>query len=624
MNVATENILQQRDNRGAVKFMVIATLGYSFVPLLIALGGGVENPFLFNGCLTLGLVLSYLPYLLVKHRELLTSPRLLPLIRERIFPSGRVFSVSGLAMLLMIVNNFEFAVYAWSARFVDIALSAVLFETWPILLVLLTVWLYRTDIRRHIRYQSLNISLLTLMVVGFVGFVFVVLSQEGTLLGLGGIHLTNLIIGVVLAVIASGVTSLSAFGFRWGTDLSRDIQSSGLSLKDPNSLDLFGAVVGSIMANLIVIPLNFAVGFSFGERLPLHIIVIAVAAGAVSHGVATLCWRKSNLMTSNLGVNAIAYGTPILSLVWLFYFSQADVLRVDYLIIGTAAVLTANLLINVEAEMRWGFKALVLALGGCGAIVYLRDDAFSLLGVEEWYWGGSGYFESITLAATVFTLLLAFRVARLVGRTSEEDSRTFVIYRNLDMLARRGVVDPKVCDYILQIDQAENNSAAEHEAYGNARRLIAEVNPGPLNDADSQMLSVAEANLDALARSKQVDIHLGEVFALIIFASITVGLALFSLPPEVAGWTRLLVDLFAMIISAVMIFLLVHIQDLQKERDGRKLEKSGSGIEHRHYSARFVDISKHSFDQWVSITVGTAIVLTYASLLARKWLGWFG
>ena len=83
-----------------------------------------------------------------------------------------------------------------------------------------------------------------------------------------------------------------------------------------------------------------------------------------------------------------------------------------------------------------GFKALILALGICGAIVYLRDGVFSFLGVDKWQWAGSGYFESITLAATVFTLLLAFRVARLVSRTSEEDNRTFVIYRKLDLLAR--------------------------------------------------------------------------------------------------------------------------------------------------------------------------------------------
>ena len=83
-----------------------------------------------------------------------------------------------------------------------------------------------------------------------------------------------------------------------------------------------------------------------------------------------------------------------------------------------------------------GVKALILALGICGAIVYLRDGVFSFLGVDKWQWAGSGYFESITLAATVFTLLLAFRVARLVSRTSEEDNRTFVIYRKLDLLAR--------------------------------------------------------------------------------------------------------------------------------------------------------------------------------------------
>ena len=180
--------------------------------------------------------------------------------------------------------------------------------------------------------------------------------------------------------------------------------------------------------------------------------------------------------------------------------------------------------------------------------------------MESWWWKGAGYFESITLSATVFTLLLVFRVTRLVSRTSEEDSRTFIVYRNLDLLARRGVIDENVCGLLLEVDRS-NDLALVKETYRKMCVHISAVVPATLNEADSPLLSQAEANLDALIRSKQVDIHLGEMFALVIFAAVTIGLALFSLPPQVEGWTRLLSDAFAMVVSSVTLFLLVHIQD---------------------------------------------------------------
>ena len=90
------------------------------------------------------------------------------------------------------------------------------------------------------------------------------------------------------------------------------------------------------------------------------------------------------------------YAMPVLSLLWLFFFADAEVARFDYLVIGAAAIITANLLINFEAEIRWGFRALLLALGTFGAVVYLRDGVFKFLGVDPWRWTGGGYFESIT------------------------------------------------------------------------------------------------------------------------------------------------------------------------------------------------------------------------------------
>ena len=108
--------------------------------------------------------------------------------------------------------------------------------------------------------------------------------------------------------------------------------------------------------------------------------------------------------------------------------------------------------------MRWSFEALILALGGCGMVVYFRNDLFELLNIPSWSWSGDGYFGSIALSATVFTLLLAFRVARLVTRTSDEENRTFSILRKLDSLVRRDVINGEVRYCILVIDETNRQA----------------------------------------------------------------------------------------------------------------------------------------------------------------------
>ena len=555
--------------------------------------------------------------MLIFYRGTLLDRRVLSLVVQH---------VQSWPMIWMIISTFEFALFIWSVKFIDIAVAAILYETWPVLLIFLTAWLFREEAR----YRRISLTTWLLVLLSMAGFSFALASQTADFGSLWDIFSDGSYVGAILAILSTIAWSLTAFSFRWGANLGREVtQSAGQRGTDYLSLELCFVVVGVFIVSLLAAAVSSGIGLARGELLNLsQTPVKTFIGGGFLLGLAavggSIAWRKANIYTTNLGINALAYATPVLSLIWLFSLGQANVTRVDYLVIGAAAIITANLLINFEAEIRWGFKALLLGLGTCGAVVYLRDGVFEFIGIDRWNWTAGGYFESIALAATIFILLLAFRVARLVARTSEEDTRTFSIYRKLDMLSRRGVIHHRVCELILEIDQARNDSAKEKAAYNEARQLLAAVDPQPLNEADSLLLSDAEANLDALARSKQVDIHFGEMFALSIFGTVTVGIALLSRPPLEEGWTRLLIDLFAMVISAVVIFLLVHIQDLQRERDDRKLEASDSGTEFRYYVARFYDTAQRSFDQRLSVIVGGAIILTYGALLAHKWLGWFG
>ncbi len=163
------------------------------------------------------------------------------------------------------------------------------------------------------------------------------------------------------------------------------------------------------------------------------------------------------------------------------------------------------------------------------------------------------------------------------------------------------------------------NYAELKAAYSEARGHITGVSP--FNDADRQMLNVSESDLDALVRSRQSAIVLGELFALVIFAAITVFLAIFAHPMTNVGWERFLIELFAMMVSPVIVFLLVNVWDLHRERDAGWLEL---GPISNHYVVRFVDNESRLADQWVSVSIGVAIVATFTALIANKWLGWFG
>ena len=277
-------------------------------------------------------------------------------------------------------------------------------------------------------------------------------------------------------------------------------------------------------------------------------------------------YEDNNFLIFSLVVQTML---PVLALAWLLFIG-IEVANPGYLFVAATLIVTFGLM-SVEAEIRLGFKAMIIGLASIGVVIFIREEVFAFLGVSSWDWGDSGYFESITLAATVFTLLLAFRVARLISRTSEEDNLTFAIYRKMELLVRRGHLSPRALNNIRSLDQS-STSFNESLNYDQSQRWLQTVEATQLSEADVQLLSESQSQLDALARSRQVDIHLGEYFAIIIFAMATIALAVLSRPNIEEGWPRLLVDLFAMVVSSVIVFLVFHVWDLKNERDAPKFK----------------------------------------------------
>lgn len=584
--------------------MLFAVFCYSGIPLVIALTSGSENPSLFSGTYRIGALLTYLLFLRLVYAPLFNRETFTLLARR--FMSAKYRWL----ILLTFASTADYALFALSTRFIDISVTAVLFELWPIVTMFILAKLYNRRVHSMVFW---------LVILCFLGFLFITSSQTGGLSDLLDSLLTDpidLVAGFIPAIAAVALTAFAVCAFKVGSLLADDSDLKQLSAdKQINApIDLFGAVTVFVVTNTLTIPISIGVGLFVGTTTsqPVHFgsVTPVVISGGVLLAAGAMLWQRANEKSDNPGINAMGYLTPVFSLILLWLFFEIGAVVVPYLIIGTAAVMAANLLINFEAERLLGFKALVVALWTCGTIIYIRN-------IDQGIWTGD-YFAALTLAATVFILILSFRVARLSARIQDEDNRAFRLVRELDGLARRGVIEEEVCEDILTIN--EGSGPEMQRAYDKGRRTI-EAAIRTAAPGDRERLIALEADLDALTHSRQQGINFGELSAIIIIAGLILLLSLLA-RPDVFGVTAFLVDVFSVLFATVIVFVTFSIADLERDRIAR-LMHIRSAPTGKEYEVIFQDERRRHVEQGISVVIGLALVATFSSLLGYKWLGWF-
>lgn len=595
---------QEGRNRAAVGYMLLAVVLGSLIPTLFVWGNAQTNPFLFNAGWRFGVAIGCLGFLVAFHSSLIFDKKVMGIIARR---------VPNWAMLFAVIGNLDFTMFTWSLRFIDVSISAVLIEIWPIFLIFLVARLLGE------RYKKITIEMVGLSFLCFIGVAFVVNSQFGTGVSENNTSTPMLVIGTVLALGGAIAAALTAFIFKWGALVGNEVSNVVDKNKSLISLELFCVVIAYFIGSLISIPINGLAGFVSSESTTLSSLGIGILGGIFVQSSASILLRKANLVTHNLGVNSMIYMAPIMALLWLFLASQVNVARIDFLLIGAGAIITANLLINFEAELRLGFKSLIISLWVCGVWVYLRPVEGALFGIQDWAVGSAeAYFSVLTLAATVFTLILSFRVGRLVSRTRDEEDKTFALFQKLDTLVERGILSAEVRKHMLVIDVSERRPNSLRSAYASTLKCISDAKSNSNDDAHKSQLGEAEAELNALVHSKQQGIVFGELAALYIVAIITVFIALSSRPALASDWNNFLVEAFAVLLSAVIIFLIFNAHDLQNERVSGILKKIKNG----GYGVMFRDAQIRAFEQWLSIAISVVLAVGFGALLLDKWQIW--
>lgn len=610
---------RQNRNLQSAGLMLLAVALYSLIPLAVEYTGGSGNPFLFNMGWRSGIAAGFAVFLAVRYRRLFFNWAAWKVI---------VQEAKSWKLLAVIAAYFDIALFAMSIRFVDVSISTMVAEVSPIFLIVIIWFSYRKvqSGGNKATYRKITPALLQLMLLALLGFTFVVLSQTGSVTLFTDSTNWVVLLGIALALGSALIAALNGFSFRWGTDLGQrlndELPEEAIRNISDQSISLFGVVVAGLIANLVVVPFNLAIGISTGESISGKVLMFSVIGGALTYPIAGIAWRKANLITHNLGINAIGYFRPVLSLIWLVPFSYIDVSNVSYLIIGAAAIVSANLLINFEAERLLGFKSLVISLWMCGTVVYLREP-----GTWSWAKQSEGYFDVLALLATVFALILSFRMARLSGRIQEEDNRGFELFEKLAELERQDIKvrEAGLAECVLTINREEGREL--EAAYNKARRVL-NAALAQAEGAVRERLVDAVVELNRLAYSRQRGTNFGEICALFILAGLVVGIALLSRPAEAEGLTGFLIELFAMLFPAVILFLLFNIVDLARERGSRILKRDsehGGRVafgDTAQAGATGESSNRRTVEQWISVGVGVALIVAYAGLFLHKWGLW--
>ena len=623
----------------ALAYMFAAVIAFSLIPLAIKLTGAERAPFLFAASWQLGVVVGCLLVLAMFYRPLFHVSNLAR-VKTHLFPSERGLNARRVPVWLAVIFNFEYALLAWSVQFIDITVSIVLFGLWPMFLALLRPRSDNESTQDRPKDNNASdfpmrtvVEYVALAIVSLSGLVFVISAQLGGFTKFGDAVPLWLVIGVALAAGAMMLSALKEAGIREGWELGNRPTANG---SDEGSPPLFcfvviGVLVGSLGSAVVCV----AVGLGRGEILAPMSLGIAFIAGTTIGATAEVARRKVKSLEDEARRDSLRNETScdslgctilVFSLIWLLASTQAGVQRVDYLLLGAVFIITANLLVSTQRiEVRRGFRALVIALGLSGTFVYLRDVIFTETGITHWQWDLGGYFGSVGLSATVFTLLFAFRMARMYTRDREEASLTFAVSRKLGVLVQRGVVSGNVLKSIQRIDESRDRNSLDEskyrdtlrDAYAAVRYHIDEAQIQ--NDSDREMLVQTESDLDALVRSKQGGQELGEISAIVVFATLTTYVTLATRPDGVTCWSLLLVELFSALMSSVVIFLVEFIFGRGRDRNRKKLE-----YEEPNQTAPFVAFPKdepQQVDRWLFVIMAVAILAAYVGLLGYKALG---
>lgn len=326
---------QNSRNKLAIILILISTLLCSIRPLIYYFGEASASPFLFSAIMNLFNTIICIIFLTVYFPKLAFNKHIIKKIAINSY-RPEIFIAS--------MSSFHYTLFALTINYIDISVTTILFETWPIFMIFITAWLFKTE--KY--YQKITIKALVPVIFSFVGFILVIFSQKDyseitTII----FQQKTTILWSFIAIAGAILTAFSSpYTLKWGKILNKTEENP-----NPN-LEFFFIIAGFSITRLIGSFISGILGIKFEETINIHQILIATLCGLLITGIASILLRYANITTNNLSINGFLYTTPIFSLIWLGIASLINVPHTNLLITGTIIITLSNLAIYFNTQSK--------------------------------------------------------------------------------------------------------------------------------------------------------------------------------------------------------------------------------------------------------------------------------
>lgn len=309
-------------------------------------------------------------------RSILTTKRFWLLCFRRtengidVAPAGKPGDFLRAPLLLVLLASFNFGLSALVIQFVETAVAAAVFETWPAFAVFLLVWFNRADAeyRRspEVPPRPNTAEHAALFLLAAAGLLLMFLSMSQDISGPDGIAFSlRTTIGIPLALLTPVLAALDVaaslacgrvlfyfFAHERGTP--RRFRPRIESLGPQSRMTLLWLTLFTMLCvRCVSVPSQFALGVLLGGGDVIFSgwsVIGAVAAGVLGF-VAISMRRFSNILAAGPGINALGYLSPILAL-GILAVAGIDVRRFDLFLVGVVLTLTSSILLRGSQDNR--------------------------------------------------------------------------------------------------------------------------------------------------------------------------------------------------------------------------------------------------------------------------------
>ena len=357
MNTDSQNINSQTP---ALVFMLLAVLSYSLLPFLVEVAVSRGSLLMATGTWLGSTAVARLGFVGVVGAKYFRPNQNQDTAGSRLRRCGQVIhrgvswigvclkTVPRAALVIMFFTTFQWAFFAWSARLVEVAVTTIIYEFWPVLFLLGRRFVVAKTDRAVSTKRQVPLSDLFLAVVAGVGLAFVIFSEQGdTTSSYAGSPLA----GIGLAFIALSLTGVGAVtnitvGERNDRlpkllPSSSQKQSSRLETLSKVCLSVSVSAAPRMVAATILIGAGTAQIIRGGGSLSWSGVGVGVLLG-VAQGVASGTFIAANHLSRSDLINTLYYGVPIVALGWLWLFTEVTVANPTMFLLGVAIIVGTN------------------------------------------------------------------------------------------------------------------------------------------------------------------------------------------------------------------------------------------------------------------------------------------